>query len=224
MTTKVEFAGVTTTTTGSYDGSLFIRKPAALKMLRSGRLEARCRQRTTDDYAFDAADNFGRRDFGTLDPAALAEEIEGSSSRGWCFALDTKEDGTQVLSLSQHNFRYLEARVAPESKWVAPTKREKVAPVVEAPVEPITAPWGPETFEKLRGRVMVVKGYAVKVENGRSRLCERGDAVGPYVFWHKLGRDGRRSKAKTATRAGWELLTALVTGGYATIDGYTEAE
>lgn len=49
-----------------------IRRDVLKRKLARGELEARCRQHLTDDYAFDAADNFGRTDWM---PAAYSDDL-----------------------------------------------------------------------------------------------------------------------------------------------------
>ena len=115
MGTKITFAGVTTTLTKC--GA--IRRPAAVKMLRSGRVTARVTMKATDDYAFDNAYNFGR---GACDPITLAADIDdGRKKSGWYIRLETSASGKKTLHISCHSFKYLEAIEDPEgAKAAAP--------------------------------------------------------------------------------------------------------
>lgn len=95
---RLTFAGVSFKTTKNAQ----VRRPAYLKVLRSGKVSVFCDGSYTDDYAFDNANNFGRK---TLSPEAvenLANSIENDPSGWWCSAWQ-KEDGT--LSLGCHSFK-----------------------------------------------------------------------------------------------------------------------
>ena len=109
MSDAVTFAGVKTkpTTTGR------IRRPAFLKMLRSGQVEVRCAGRTTDDSVGDNLDGHGRG--AGKCPRELADEIANDSS-GWYAEL---VDGGQRLVVSCHSF--LSYNVVPEGTAAAPT-------------------------------------------------------------------------------------------------------
>jgi len=74
-----------------------IRRPSLLKILRSGKIKIRCTGNYSDDYAFDAANNFGRD--AEVDAAALADRIEWSPS-GWWFYFSTG----RRLRVSCHHF------------------------------------------------------------------------------------------------------------------------
>ncbi len=95
--TKMTIAGVTFKTTRL----AAVRRPAFMKILRSGKVKVTCRGSYTDDYAYDAATNFGR---GELDQEAilkLADDIEWDPS-GWrCSAWNEKPG---QLTLRCHSF------------------------------------------------------------------------------------------------------------------------
>jgi hypothetical protein len=94
---QMTFAGVSFKTTKS--GA--VRRPAFLKILRSGQVRITCRGSYTDDYAYDAAVNFQR---GDLDPdgiLTLADDIERDPS-GWRCSAYGEKDGE--LSLRCHSF------------------------------------------------------------------------------------------------------------------------
>ena len=95
--TQMTFAGVKFKTTKSSA----VRRPAFLKILRSGKVRVTCRGSYTDDYAYDAAVNFQR---GELTPEAvlkLADDIERDPS-GWrCCAYHEKPG---ELTLRCHSF------------------------------------------------------------------------------------------------------------------------
>ena len=93
---SVTFAGMTFKTTKRGQ----IRRPTLLKLLRSGKVAVKCTGRYTDDYAWDAATNFGKC---TLSPEAvekLAERIERSPS-GWWASPNSREPH---IDLGCHSF------------------------------------------------------------------------------------------------------------------------
>jgi hypothetical protein len=95
---KMTFGGVTFKTTKKS----MVRRPALLKLLRSGKVRVSCRGSYTDDYAWDNANNFGRGELSPEAIKALADDIERSPSGWWCSAWQ-REPGT--LSLGCHSFK-----------------------------------------------------------------------------------------------------------------------
>lgn len=96
--TRMTFAGVAFKTTKHSK----VRKPALIKILRSGKVKVVCCGKYTDDYAWDAAINFGRGELPPEGITGLADDIEGDSSGWWCSA-HQQEAGT--LRLGCHSFK-----------------------------------------------------------------------------------------------------------------------
>lgn len=77
-----------------------------IKMLANGQFsDLETRQRTTDDYAYDAGCNFGK---GALNPMILLDDLTSRPS-GWWFN-DAKIDG-DVLGINCHSFDYKNCKV-----------------------------------------------------------------------------------------------------------------
>ena len=76
------------------------------KAIYSGQIVAAHRDyRYTDDYAYDAAYNFGERDLSGDDLADLAEDIIEGNYSGWLVRCDgIDENGNYIISLALHSF------------------------------------------------------------------------------------------------------------------------
>ena len=120
MGTKITFAGVTTTETNSGR----IRRPAYLKMLRSGLINCRCANHTTDDYAWDDANDYGRT---PADGAKLADEIADDPSGWWAFIKDGE------LTVVCHNF--LSYKAVEGTQEQIPTQSERLAKIKAAQIK-----------------------------------------------------------------------------------------
>lgn len=91
-----EFAGVKSKLTSRGQ----IRKPALIKILRSGKVRVVTRQHTTDDYAGDAYSDFGRGR--ERCPLRLANDLENGGDGWWT---NTEKDG--AIGLNCGSFLYL---------------------------------------------------------------------------------------------------------------------
>lgn len=80
-----------------------IRYQTVCKILRSGNVNVACTGRYTDDYAFDAAYNYGKGGLSTEAVTKLADEIEEDCKgrrHGWRFYIDSRGN----LSIHLHSF------------------------------------------------------------------------------------------------------------------------
>lgn len=100
MTERKTFAGVSFKPTKR--GS--IRYQTVCKILRSGNVNVACTGRYTDDYAFDAAYNYGKGGLSAEAVTDLADKIEkdckGIPNHGWRFYIDSRGN----LSIHLHSF------------------------------------------------------------------------------------------------------------------------
>lgn len=78
MSTKITFAGTTFKPTKKGR----INRRTLCKILRSPHIRVRLNYRYTDDYAWDAATDFGRKELAPQEILQLAKDIEKSPS-GW---------------------------------------------------------------------------------------------------------------------------------------------
>jgi hypothetical protein len=85
---RCEFAGIKFTGF-NYGSSITVPTPAFRKILQSGKVRARCRYSYTDDYAWDMANDYGRRH--SVSPARMLREVS-SGRRPYLLYLEVEKN------------------------------------------------------------------------------------------------------------------------------------
>lgn len=121
------------------------------KAIYSGQIVAAHRDyRYTDDYAYDAAYNFGERDLSGDDLADLAEKIIEDGYSGWSVHCDTiDENGNYIIDLALHSFEGWTLKFNPSASCGIVETRKNLNVDDPEPTDPDDdpTPGKPENFE-----------------------------------------------------------------------------